>query len=40
MVKFLIINKECKITLNDFVEKLESIEIGYEDIEVFFDFGY
>lgn len=39
MVKFLIINKECKITLNDFVEKLESIEIGYEDIKGFFDFN-
>ena len=39
MVKFLIINKECEMTLNDFVEKLASIEIGYEDIEVFFDFN-
>ena len=28
-----------KITLNDFVEKLESIEIGYEDIKGFFDFN-
>ena len=39
MVKFLIINKECKMTLNDFVEKLNSIEIVYEDIEEFFDFN-